>query len=100
MMAGRDVIAQRAVIRKLGSCHPERLEDVLTHVILVALSRDATDELAQRDIAEIRVPHPAARFTGRLAMTSQKIRRKLLRLKPGIACGMHPPQRERIRQTR
>src|SRR5437764_4369113 len=99
-MPGGDVIAQCAVIRKVGSRHPQRLEDVLTHVVLVALSRDATDELTQRDIAEIRIPHPPVRSTGRLAMTVQKISRELPRVKLAIVYRMHPPQRERIRQTR
>src|SRR5689334_15876241 len=100
MMPSRDVVAPRGVIRKVGPRHPQRPEDVLAHVILVTLSLHAIDELAQRDIAEIRVPHAATRPAPGVAMTDQKISRELPRVKLTIACRMHPPQRERISQTR
>src|SRR5438270_6163305 len=99
-MPGRDVVAEPGFICEVGPRHPQRSEDVLAHVILVALSRHATDELAQRDVAEIGVPHAAIRPALGVAMADQKISRELPRVKLAIACRMHPPQRERIWQTR
>src|SRR5436305_5867694 len=98
-MAGRNV-AEPGFILEVGPRHPQRSEDVLAHVILVALSRHATDELTQSDIAEIGVPHPATRPALGVAMADQKISGELLRVKLAIARRMHPAQRKRIWQTR